>query len=187
LLGSIWTLDTIDGLIDEVPDYSVDEPLVPLTLCWTLSSLASSIDAKIVVMEHVYGREKVLVTRGFNPDKKHTSIVRDGPEFNPDRLWWQLIDLGANRFKAPNQVPASIAAGCEIFDVLCQHPVYVGQQDGVDTPYLDVPGLSVKVRGMSGPETPDAAGGPVGGVAIRVHWEGTIYTDHAEPVREPGS
>jgi hypothetical protein len=81
-------------------------------------------------------------------------------------------------------VLASIAAGCEIFDVICQHPVHRGQQDGGDTPYLDLPGLSVKVLGRRGTDPPDVAGGPSGDVTIHVNWSGTIYTDHAEPVRE---
>jgi hypothetical protein len=156
-----------------------------LTLCWTLASLASTIDAKIDIMRQVYGKDKVIVTGKFNPDQKHTSIVRGGPDFVPNRLWWQLLDLGANRRMAPNQVPAETAAGAEIFDVLCQHPIYVRQQDGGKTPYLDLPGLTVKVRGMSGPDTPNAIGGPEGRIGVQVHWEGSVYPDHAEPVREP--
>ena len=115
---------------------------------------------------------------------RRTAIVRGGPPFSPNRLWWQLIDLGANRFKAPNQVPADTAAGAEIFDVLCQHPIHVGQQGGRETPHLDLLGPSVVARVMSGPDTPDATGGPEGGVAVHVHREGTVHRDHAEPVRE---
>jgi hypothetical protein len=184
LLDAGWTDEEFDRLASEVPSFNEHEPLIPLTLCWTLSSLAASIDAKIDVMRHVYGADKVHVTSKFNPDSKHTRIVSGGPLFEPDRLWWQLIDLGANRFKAPNQVPAATAAGCEVFDVICQHPIYVSQQDGTETPYLDLPGLSVKVRGLNGPNTPDAAGGPEGGIAVHVNWEGSVYPDHAEPVRE---
>jgi hypothetical protein len=185
MLGHPWTDEEIDRAGADIPAFPTDEPLVPLTLCWTLGSLASSIDAKIDIMRHVYGIDKVVVTRSFNPDEKHTSVVRGGPAFVPHRLWWQLIDLGANRFKAPNQVSPSVAAGVEVFDVFCQHPIYVGQQDGLDTPYLDLPGLTVKVRGMAAPDTPNAAGDAYGNVAVHVHWEGTIYPDHAEPVREP--
>lgn len=185
LLGSVWTDERIDRAAASVPTFAGDEPLIPLTLCWTLGSLAASIDAKIDIMRHVYGSDKVIVTRKFNPDEKHTTVVKGGPAFVPHRLWWQLIDLGANRFKAPNQVPVATAAGCEIFDVFCQHPIYVKQQDGLDTPYLDLPGLSVKVRGMAGPDTPNAAGDATGNVAVHVNWEGTVYPDHAEPVREP--
>jgi hypothetical protein len=82
-------------------------------------------------------------------------------------------------------VPGADATGFETFDVLCQHPEYVGQQDGVETPYLDLPGLSVKVRGMPGLDPPDAVGSTDGSVAVRVGWEGGTYPDHAEPVREP--
>jgi hypothetical protein len=183
LLDKVWTNEQLDRLASEVPKFDDHEPLIPLTLCWTLDSLSSSIDAKIEVMRHVYGVNRVYVTNKFNPDSKHTRIVSGGPTFKPNRLWWQLIDLGANRFKAPNQVPVATAAGCEVFDVICQHPVYVGQQDGSETPYLDLPGLTVKVRGLGGPETPDATGG-AGGVAVHVNWEGSVYPDHAEPVRE---
>lgn len=184
LIDSAWMSDQFDRLVTDIPTFDDEELLIPLTLCWTLNTLASTIDAKIQVMRHVYGRDRVVVTSKFNPDSKHTRIVNGGPKFEGNRLWWQLIDLGANRFKAPNQIPAETAAGCEVFDVICQHPIYVGQQDGSETPFLDVPGLSVKVRGVSGSETPDAVGGPTGGVAVHVNWEGSVYPDHAEPVRE---
>jgi hypothetical protein len=183
LVDATWTDDQLNRAAKEIPEFDESEPLIPITLCWTLSSLAASIDAKIEVMRHVYGADHVYVTRKFNPDSKHTTIVSGGPAFEPNRLWWQLIDLGANRFKAPNQVPAATAAGCEIFDVICQHPIYVGQQDGSETPYLDLPGLSVKVRGFTGPDTPDATGGPSGRIAVHVNWEGSVHPDHAEPVR----
>lgn len=186
LLGPVWTDEQLDRLASGIPTFDDQEPLIPLTLCWTLNSLASSIDAKIEVMRHVYGPDRVYVTGKFNPDSKHTKVVTGGPTFVPNRLWWQLIDLGANRFKAPNQVPVATAAGCEVFDVICQHPIYVSQQDGSKTPYLDLPGLSVKVRGSSGQETPDVTGGAAGGVALHVNWEGSVYPDHAEPVREQG-
>jgi hypothetical protein len=62
--------------------------------------------------------------------------------------------------------------------------VYVGQQDGSDTPYLDLPGLSVKVRGIPGPDTPDAVGTPGGDLSVHVRWAGSVYPDHAEPVLE---
>jgi hypothetical protein len=187
LLESSWTDDVLERLASDVPEFDEDQPLIPLTLCWTFSTLAASIDAKIDVMRLVYGRDRVYVTRKFNPDSKHTSIISGAPPFEPDRLWWQLIDLGANRFKAPNQVPAATAAGCEIFDVICQHPIYVGQQDGSETPYLDLPGLSVKVRGFTGPDTPDTTGGPNGRIAVHVNWEGAVHPDHAEPVRRDSS
>jgi hypothetical protein len=184
LFNTVWTSDDIDRLTTDIPDFDNSEPLIPMTLCWTLSSLASSIDAKIEVMKHVYGADKVHVTSKLNSDAKHTSVISGGPPFEPNRLWWQLIDLGANRFKAPNEIPAATAAGCEVFDVICQHPIYVSQQDGWETPFLDLPGLSVKVRGFTGPDTPDATGGPSGKVAVHVNWEGSVFPDHAEPVRE---
>jgi hypothetical protein len=184
LLGSVLATEQIDAASTEIPSFDGEEPLIPLTLCWTLDTLATSIDTKLAIVQHVYGRDKVFITRDFQTDAKHTSNVTGAPEFAPNRVWWQLIDLGSNMRLAPNEVPAAIAAGCEIFDVICQHPVYVGQQDGGDTPYLDLPGLSVKVRGRRGTDTPDVTGGPGGGVVIHVNWSGTIYTDHAEPVRE---
>ena len=179
-----WSEAQIEDVANDVPEFSDLEPLIPLTLCWTLGSLATTIDAKLEIARYVYGNDKVYITRDFRTDSKHTSVVRGGPAFEPWRLWWQLIDLGANRLKAPNQVPVGTAAGIEIFDVICQHPVYVTQQDGLDTPYLDLPGLSVKIRGIAGPDTPDAAGGPEGDVAVRVRWEGGVHPDFAEPVRE---
>ncbi len=183
--GLGWSDTQLDAVEDAVPQYSDDEPLVPLTLCWTLGTLAQSIDTKLEIIREVYGLDRVSITRDFKTDAKHTSMVSGSPQFEPRRLWWQLIDLGANRFMAPNQVSGADAAGFEIFDVLCQHPEYVGQQDGAETPYLDLPGLSVKVRGMPGLDTPDAVGKGDGSVAMRVRWEGGTWSDHAEPVREP--
>ncbi|HEV3212499.1 MAG TPA: hypothetical protein VGZ03_03790 [Acidimicrobiales bacterium] len=185
LLASALTTEQIELASAEVPSFDGEEPLIPLTLCWTLGSLEASIDAKLEVIQSAYGADMVFVTRDFQTDAKHTTIVIGAPRFAPNRVWWELIDLGANRRVAPSDVPAATAAGCEVLDVICQHPVYVGQQDGRDTPYLDMPGLSVKVRGRRGTDTPDVTGGPDGGVTIHVAWSGTIYTDHAEPVRQP--
>ena len=185
ILGFALSSDQIDAVGASIPAFDGEEPLIPLTLCWTLGTLSASIDAKLEILRHVFGRDKVLVTRDFQTDSKHTSNVAGAPAFAPYHLWWQLIDLGSNRRKAPSDVPPETAAGCEIFDVICQHPVYVGQQDGADTPYLDLPGLNVKVRGRRGIDTPDVAGGPSGDVTIHIAWSGTIYTDHAEPVRAP--
>ena len=175
----------LDLMLEEVPPFSKSAPLCPLTLCWTLGTLTSTIDAKLEIIRLVYGTKKVSVTRDFKTDAKHTTLIRGAPPFDANRIWWQLIDVGANRRKAPNQVPADKAAGYEIFDVVCQHPIYMGEQDGSFTPFLDLPGLSVKVRGMPGPDTPDAVGDAEGQVAVRVRWEGGVYPDHAEPVREP--
>jgi hypothetical protein len=184
LLGSVLASDQIEAAAAEVPAFDCEEPLIPLTLCWTLDTLSASIDAKLAIVRYAYGRDNVFITRDFQTDAKHTTNVTGAPKFIPNRVWWQLIDLGSNLRIAPHKVPAAVAAGCEIFDVICQHPVYVGQQDGGDTPYLDLPGLSVKVRGRRGTETPDVRGGPGGGVTVHVNWSETIYTDHAEPVRE---
>ncbi len=183
--GLNWSDRQLKVLLEDVPSFSKDEPLLPLTLCWTLGTLTSTIDAKLEIIRLVYGDDKVSITRDFKTDSKHTTLVSGAPRFDANRIWWQLIDLGANRFKAPSQVPASTAAGIEVFDVVCQHPVYVGEQDGSLTPFLDLPGLSVKVRGMPGPDTPDAVGDAKGQVAVHVRWEGGVYTDHAEPVLEP--
>jgi hypothetical protein len=90
---------------DEVPQYCDDEPLVPLTLCWTLVTLAQSIDTKLEIIREVYGTDRVSITRDFKTDAKHTSMVSGSPQFEPHRLWWQLIDLGANRFMAPTKCP----------------------------------------------------------------------------------
>jgi hypothetical protein len=183
--GLNWSDRQLNVLLEDVPSFSKDEPLLPLTLCWTLGTLTSTIDAKLEIIRVVYGDEKVSITRDFKTDAKHTTLVSGAPRFDANRIWWQLIDLGANRYKAPSQVPPSTAAGIEVFDVVCQHPVYVGEQDGSLTPFLDLPGLSVKVRGMPGPDTPDAVGDATGQVAVHVRWEDGVYTDHAEPVLEP--
>jgi hypothetical protein len=180
-----WTDREVGLLLDVVPSYAHDEPLLPMTLCWTLGTLTATIDAKLEIIRLVYGDDMVSVTRDFQTDAKHTALVSGAPSFDAHRIWWQLIDVGANRFKAPSQVPAAKAASYEVFDVVCQHPIYVGEQDGSLTPFLDLPGLTVKVRGMPGPDTPDAVGDAKGHVAVHVRWEGSVYPDHAEPVREP--
>lgn len=185
LLGSALAASQIERVGAEVPAFDGEEALIPLTLCWTLGTLSTSIDAKLDVLREVYGRRKVFITRDFQTDEKHTTNVIGAPAFVPNLVWWQLIDLGSNRRSAPIDVSAAIAAGCEIFDVICQHPVYVSEQDGDVTPYLDLPGLNVKIRGRRGKDTPDISGGPRGEVSIHVNWSGSVYTDHAEPVRRP--
>jgi hypothetical protein len=77
-------------------------------------------------------------------------FLPDGaPEFVPDHVWWQIVDLGANSELTPDQVPVADPAGVEVFDNVCQHKRYVGLQDGNRIPYLDVPGIRLKMDGMS--------------------------------------
>jgi len=169
------------------PAFVGDRPLVALTLCWTLGALKETLDAKLAVLRQVYGEDKVMVSVDFKTDAKHTFLPGGAPKFVPNHIWWQVIDLGANRRLPPDRVPAAVAAGTEVFDVACQHKVYISQHDGSDTPYLDVPGIRVRdrVQGESGLYAPRICGDSDGIIRVGVHWASFDYSiDSAEPVRE---
>ena len=166
-----------------VPAFAWDQPLAALTLCWTLGTLEDSLHAKLAIMRHVYGEDKVFVSPSCKTE--HTFLVDGAPEFVPNRLWWQVIDLGANRDKAPDEIPAATAAGTEVFDVACQHPVYVRQHNDHDIPRLEIPGIRVKVPGEWRWRrcAPYVYGYSIGYVKVGVRWADEIDSNYAEPVR----
>jgi hypothetical protein len=148
--GRYFSEEQLDAVLAEIPEFDRSQPLVALTLCWTQNTLEQTVAAKIEIMQWVYGADKVLLSDHLKEIKEGNVYLPDGaPEFVANRLWWEITDLGANCDKAPDQVAPAIAAGTQLFDVACQHPVYIQQHNGGDTPYLDVPGLRVKVPGAS--------------------------------------
>ena len=183
--GLGFTEDQIVAAEAAVPAFAGDRPLVALTLCWTLGTLEKTVNAKLTIMRHVYGEDKVFVSPSFKTEAEHTSLVEGAPEFVPNHIWWQVIDLGASRDKAPDQVPAATAAGIEVFDVACQHPVYVRQHNGDDTPYLGIPGIrvEVKLQAKSGPCAPYVHGYSIGYVEVGVRWADETDSNYATPVR----
>jgi hypothetical protein len=175
----------IQNVPQAVRDFVWDRPLVYITLCWTLGTLEETLKAKLAVLRHVYGKDKVVVSPAFKTDAKHTTLPDGAPEFAANRLWWEVIDLGANRRVSPDKVPAAIAAGTEVFDVACQHSAYVKMHNGVDVPYLDVPGLRVNVRGRALSYVPYVASFSGGHVKVSVLWADDAGPSYAEPVRVP--
>lgn len=176
--------DQIEAVHAAIPEgFNWTQPLVALTLCWTMNTLEQSVATKIEVMRRVYGKDKVIVSdRMKRLDEERLYLPDGAPAFLPNELWWEVIDLGASRDKAPDQVDLSVSAGTQVYDVACQHPVYVGQHNGRDVPYLDVPGLRVKVPGESKPCAPYIDGLSDGGVGVGAYWAGLAYSDYAEPV-----
>jgi len=192
-IGNLWmwnryfkrgfTQEQVIAARATVPAFVWDRPLVALTLCWTLGTLEDTLGAKLAIMRHVFGEDKVFVSPSFKTDAEHSFLVSGAPEFVPNRLWWQVIDLGANRDKAPDQVPAATAAGTEVFDVACQHPVYVRQHNDHDTPRLEIPGIRVEVPGEWRRCAPYVHGYSIGYVEVGVDWAENARPGYAEPIR----
>ena len=175
----------IQNVPQAVLDFAWDKPLVSITLCWTLGTLEETLNAKLAVLRHVYGEKKVIVSPDFKTDAKHTFLPDGAPEFVPNHIWWQVIDLGANRKLSPDKVPAAVAAGVEVFDNACQHKGHVKRHNGSDTPYWDVPGLRVKVPGESRLCAPYVSGYSDGYIRVGVRWaDGGALSDYSVPVRE---
>lgn len=167
------------------PLLNLDLPFVAPTLCWTLRNLESTIDAKLRIMELVYGEAKILFSQYINNPAIRTTLVRGAPEFVPFRLWWETIDLEGNRHLRPNQVPAARALGTEIFDVACDHPEYIKRQDGHNVPYIGVPGLRM-IRSRLERYSPYVRGFADGNVHVGVRRsDAAADSNFAEPVRRP--
>ena len=133
------------------PDFKWDRPKVPASLCWTMNTPEQSLDSYLAVMRWVYGEDMVYVSPDFKIDAEHTTFVEGAPEFTPNRLWWEVMDIDANRDKAPDQVPPATAGVLQVFCAVCQHRNHPRR---AGTTYLDVPGLRVKVEGRSEPYAP---------------------------------
>lgn len=182
--GHYFSDDQIETALAEIPEFDWLQPLVPLTLCWTMNTPWQTISAKIAIMRNVYGRDKVILSDYLQElYGENIKLVEKAPEFAPNRIWWEVIDLSANRNKAPDQVDPATAAGIQVFDAACQHPVYIRQHDGRNIPCLDVPGLRVNVPGY-GPWTnsPYVDGSSDGNVLVDVYWAGHGDPSYAEPV-----
>lgn len=169
--------ERIDVLAGSVPEFSWNDPLVTLFIYWTLDDLATSADAKLKLMRHVFGQNKVFVSSSFRTDAEHLYLPEGAPAFQPFALEWGVIDLGRSvRNTPPNQVDPSIAAGLQVFDASTQHPKHTLSHNGRDIPYLDVPGLRAKVPGDSWPFAPCIDGDSDGGVSVHV-----LHADDAAP------
>jgi len=181
--GRYFSEEQLDVVLAEIPEFDRNRPLVALTLCWTLNTLEQTVATKLEILQWVYGADKVLLSDYLKAIEEGDVYLPEGaPEFVANRLWWEITDLDANRDKAPDQVDSATAAGTQLLDVACQHPVYIGQHNGGDTPYLDVPGLRIKVPGASKPHAPYIHGLSVGSVHVLVPWADDSNPGYAEPV-----
>ncbi len=175
-----FSSERIDALLGSIPVFVWDDPLKTLFIRWTLGDLKSSADAKLDVMRHVFGQNKLYVSDNFQTENLY---LPDGtPPFQLDVLEWGIIDLGNVRNTAPDKVDPAIAAGLKVFDASAQHPAHTRAHNGRDIPYLDVPGLRVKVPGGSGPYAPYVDGRSGGGVGVYVYWAGRAVPYYAGPV-----
>ena len=175
--------DQLDAAANNVPDFVWDQPLVPLTLCWTLDTLEATMNAHIKVIRHVFGEKSTWVRGQLKTDPAHLRQVDGAPAFRPNTISWKVIDLGANRDKSPDQVPAATAAGTEVYSVVAQHPTYVKRQKGDNIPYLDVPGLRLTVQGYSEPYAPSVYWNQAfRKVYLHANWADNAYSEFAEAV-----
>lgn len=177
--GNFFSDQQIHDALVASPLFGWDEPQVAVTLCWAMNTLEQTIDSCLTTLPRVYGADKVFISENLRIDAEHLTLPESAPEFVANRLWWEVMDLGANRDKAPQDVPAATAAGIQVFHAACQHPGYVKRHNGDDTPYWDVPGLRVKVPGRSGPYAPCIHGSSDGRVGLSVGWADDACSNYA--------
>lgn len=178
--GLGFASERIDALASSVPRFGWNDPLITLYIRWTLGDLSGSASAKLDVMRRVFGSDNVVLGGYYQAG---TLCLPEGvPEFTSDMLEWGVIDLGANRKKAPNQIDPAKAAGLEVFDVSGQHPKHTLSHNGEDIPYLDVPGLQVAVPGESFPSAPSVNGHGNGRVSICAGPADFACSEYAGPV-----
>jgi hypothetical protein len=164
-----------------------NEPAVPegcaIVLCWTLNTLQQTMDTKLAIARRVYGDNKVYVSSLLKTDKKHLKITDGAPVFQPNRLWWEVIDITSQRNVAPDKVEAATAAGTQVFDAAIQHPKLVRAQNGREFPYWDVPGLRVNVDGdPAWSNCPYVNGNADGGVDFYTSWAAYGSSSCVEPL-----
>lgn len=145
----VWLNDDYDegrfNYAAEQADRFAGEPRMHegLTLCWTLGTLRETLERKLELARGTYGDELQVSDR---LEGLRTLATDPSTSFIPHNLWWQEIDLTANRDVLPVLAGPSVA-GLEIFDVLLQHPGYIHQLDGVTFPHLNAVGLRCKLPG----------------------------------------
>jgi len=171
----------IVAMLDTVPAFGQDGRLA-LTLCRTLSTLALTVAADIEIMRCVFKPNKLFVSPRLSQFASSDICLPEGaPKFVPFRLWWEVIYLGANRNKAPDQVDPATAAGTQVLSAVYNHPAAVLRHNGRTNPYWDIPGLRVKIPGQSEPFAPYIFGDGADGVHLDTGSAGVRRLRYAEP------
>jgi len=172
--------------VPALPDLGRDQPQVALTLCRTLDTLAHTVVADIEIMRRVYGRNKLFVSQRLSQFAPSDIYLPEGaPEFEPNKLWWEIIYLGANLDKAPDQVSPVTAVGTQLLGTASHHPAAVFSHDGRNYPYWDIPGLRFKIASSSEPFAPYICGDSDGRVRLDTSSVKFPRTRYAEPVVVP--
>lgn len=138
--------DQIQELFASMPVFNWEQARKALTLCWTQNTLAQTLNTKRYLAKHIYGEDKVGVS-SYLPEftDDNVKLVDGAADFEPNRLWWEVLDLGSLRDVAPDKVDPTKAAGTQVLDAALQHKEAVRRMDGGDDPYWDVPALRVNV------------------------------------------
>jgi len=141
--------ESIAGSLTQLETASVEGS--PLTLCWTLDTLARTLMAKVEIFGSVY--DKVAETKLFSElISDRFMLVEGARDFKPNEIWWSRIDLTANGNMAQVDVPPSQAAGIEVFDAACQHSRYMALTDheSTDTPLPSLNATAIQATGLDG-------------------------------------
>ena len=145
---SAFTDQKIVAMLGCVPDVDQNQPLKVLTLCRTLGTLKQTIIEDIEILRRVFGVNNLYVS----PRMRQLSTLGiqlpvGAPKFKPNRLWWEVLNLG-DRDKAPNRIDPAIAAGTQVFSAAYNNPGIVLMQNGQKTnPFWDAPGLRAAIDG----------------------------------------
>jgi len=176
--GGFYRDNQIRAAMVTSPFYSWEEPSAPVVLCWTANDLVQTTRQSVGALRQVYGH-KLEISPEFRIDTEHLAPVEGAPEFQPNRLWWEVLDVDANRNKACDAVPPATAGGIQVIQAAAHHPDYTRRMNGDDVAYWDVPGLRLKVPGRSEPCAPYVYAGIINRLRLGVGWASNAGSDYA--------
>ena len=161
----------------------------PLTLTWTLDTLAGTCKAKADILASVV---KVCYTNPILFEKGRARLAQlrteDAvqPVFTQRQLEWTVTDLAANWRLAPDACLDQRLAGVELLDIGTQHPEALKAQDSTKMPHWNLGAVQVDFDGdgsfRGAPFVSWHRGNQ--GAVVGVHGAGNANPDWSVPVRE---
>lgn len=134
----------INAITGDIPVFPENDPFKPLTLTWTLDTLARTLKVKADILATVvkaYYVNPIL----FEEDAVRLTPTKKGdiPVFPERQLSWSVDNLVANKGKAPRDCTEQRLSGVELLDIATQHPKTLQAQNGTDMPYWNLGGIQV--------------------------------------------
>lgn len=183
----------ITGTLGSIPGFdweSKEYRRKPLTLCFTLATLEETFVAQLSIMNVMYGGGKAVISdyrRELLKPSRQLRITEGAPEFVPDRIWWEVVDLDAYRGRGtwgiePKNVPVATAASTQVLDALCQHSSYFLAQTRVVDELSPHVRFEAVVRGLEAKGSEDG----YDLLYVSVHTDGGIEISTRPSYNSPG-